>query len=723
MKILQVIGWVAPRYGGSVMAVTESCRRLSSRGHEVEIITTNADGPGVLDVPLGRPVAWAETTTTFHPLVAPRRYLTSPAMLTDLRRRAAAFDVVHINTLYRFHTAAAAATARRAQVPYVIQAHGALDPWHRARRRRAKDLYHFLVEDRAIRGAAAILCTSRKEEASIRALGYTVPTWVVPIGIDVDALRAPAETNSLDRAGIDGGARVITFLGRITAKKGVDLLVESFRLAVDAFPDARLVIAGPDDEGIGQGLAPVIANSGLASRVSFVGAVAGSERLALLQRSDVFVLPSADESFGIAVAEAMAVGCPVVVSPQVAIEDAVRASEAGLVVERVPAAIARAIGMILGHPEAAKAMGEAGKRVVDERFAWPSVVSQLETMYEAVVATGRRRSRRPSVSAAATSAITGPAFVCPVCRGPLQSATHAYACVACGRTYPIVAGIPVLLPDDTLAEHDEIDHLHSGHDHGAGGDAHKGAQAEYFDRAVAEEFEITRPHGTPRLYGFLLRDKIQRATAAIGPHLVGASALTVCGGSGMDAEFLARAGARVVASDISLGAARRTRERARRYGLDITPIVADVEHMPFADGSFDVVLVHDGLHHLERPQLGLAEMARVARRWVSVTEPARAVATSIAVRAGVALEREESGNRVARLSRQEVSDVLLSAGFRPIVAKRYAMYYPHEPGAVFRVLSQRGVFPLARAGWKIGNALIGRHGNKMVVVAEREATE
>ena len=195
--------------------------------------------------------------------------------------------------------------------------------------------------------------------------------------------------------------------------------------------------------------------------------------------------------------------------------------------------------------------------------------------------------------------------------------------------------------------------------------------------------------------------------------------LTVCGGSGMDAEFLAREGARVVASDLSLGAARRTRERARRYGLDITPIVADVERLPFADGTFDLVLVHDGLHHLERPELGLAEMARVARQWVSVTEPARATITAIAVRAGLALDREEAGNAVARLSTSEVVDILRSAGFRPLVAKRYAMYYKHEPGTASRALSRRPIFPLVRASWQVANKLIGWAGNKMVVVAER----
>jgi ubiquinone/menaquinone biosynthesis C-methylase UbiE/uncharacterized protein YbaR (Trm112 family) len=308
---------------------------------------------------------------------------------------------------------------------------------------------------------------------------------------------------------------------------------------------------------------------------------------------------------------------------------------------------------------------------------------------------------------------------CPVCHQPTAAVTSGHDCRACERHYPIVDGIPVLLADLGLSEHDELEHHHAGHQLDRKPEGHKAAQADHFDRSVAEEFEITRPHGTPRLYRFLLREKFRRATAPIRSQLDGASVLTVCGGSGMDAEFLALEGARVVASDLSLGAARRTRERARRYGLDITPIVADVEQLPFADGTFDLVLVHDGLHHLERPELGLAEMARVARQWVSVTEPAQATITAIAVRAGVALDREEAGNAVARLATSEVVDVLRSAGFRPLVAKRYAMYYKHEPGSAFRVLSRWPIFPLARASWQVVNKFIGWAGNKMVVVAER----
>lgn len=391
MRILHVIPWLSPRYGGPAILLPEACAGLAQLGHHVEIVTTNADGPSTLDVPTGRVIDWHGAAATFHPTSVPSRYITSWPMLRDLRRRVRSFDVVHIHYLYRFHGVAAATVARSHGIPYVVQAHGSLDPWHRRHKRRAKDIYHALVEDPIIRGAAAMLCTSHREEQSVRALGYTVPAWVIPIGIDAGQLRMPGAENFDMAIGIATDTLVVTFLGRISAKKGVPLLIDSFRRTAVAFPKAHLMIAGPDDENIGRGLMPVIADAGLADRVSFLGAVAGAQKRALLHRSDVFVLASSDESFGIAVAEAMAVGCPVVVSPEVAIEDVVRASGAGLVVEREPSAIAGAIADILGDPARASAMGAAGRLAVDGQFAWPMVSVQMEAMYDAVIVGARKR--------------------------------------------------------------------------------------------------------------------------------------------------------------------------------------------------------------------------------------------------------------------------------------------------------------------------------------------
>src|SRR2546428_5805248 len=144
-------------------------------------------------------------------------------------------------------------------------------------------------------------------------------------------------------------------------------------------------------------------------------------------------------------------------------------------------------------------------------------------------------------------------LVCPSCRHELSWSQSDGRCNGCGRAYPIEDGIPVLLLDAAASQHDELEHRH-GHEH-------KREQAAFFDREDAAEFEVTRPHGTPALYAWLLAEKFRRSTIALRQLLPGATVLTVCAGSGMDAEYLAVAGARVISSDISLGAARRARQR------------------------------------------------------------------------------------------------------------------------------------------------------------------
>ena len=232
---------------------------------------------------------------------------------------------------------------------------------------------------------------------------------------------------------------------------------------------------------------------------------------------------------------------------------------------------------------------------------------------------------------------------------------------------PAAAGeIPVLLP--------------------GAGDEHRRSQARFFDEVVDPEYEITRPHGAAAFHAWLLGEKFRRATAGLA-GVTFATALTVCGGSGMDAEYLARRGASVVTCDISAGAARRAAERARRYGLDIRSVVADAERLPFVDRSFDLVYVHDGLHHLDDPWAALREMARIASRCVSVSEPAEAALTAAAVRLGLAQEEEAAGNRVRRLRVGDVARELQARGFVVTRAERYAMLYRHEAGPLTRFVS------------------------------------
>ncbi len=304
---------------------------------------------------------------------------------------------------------------------------------------------------------------------------------------------------------------------------------------------------------------------------------------------------------------------------------------------------------------------------------------------------------------------------CPVCQDSELLGLHdllvdgEVTCSRCDATYPVRAGIPILLPPafDASSVHDELDHAHE----------HKQGQADYYDRGVAEEFEITRPAGAPLAYEWLMGEKFRRSVSLLAP-LQDTTVVDACCGSGMDAEFLARQGANVIALDISEGCAARAKERAERHGLDYLVVVGDIEHLPVRSQAADVSYVHDGLHHIVDPMVGIHELARVARRAISINEPSRALVTQIAIRLGLALQREPAGNQVERLSPEHVGKELSQVGFQ-VDSHRYLMYYQHEPGRVMRLMSRPGFQTFYRLAVRLANLAIGRWGNKLQLTAVR----
>lgn len=291
---------------------------------------------------------------------------------------------------------------------------------------------------------------------------------------------------------------------------------------------------------------------------------------------------------------------------------------------------------------------------------------------------------------------------CPTCQGTLDIGDSLVVCEN-GHEFPVDRGVPVLLPPESLTDY-------------------KRQQAvSHDDKApTSQEWEITRPLGGPKFHGWLMEDKYRRAVRGIEDLIPGSVALISCAGSGMDAEMLARDGASVIATDISIGCALRVAERAARNNLPIISVVADAEKLPVADKSVDIAMVHDGLHHLEDPLVGAAELCRAATQAVTITEPAAAGVTNAAMAVGATADYEEdSGNFVGRMDQARTVAALRERGFEPVAPHRYGMFYRHNPKAPSRILSRRRLYPFATRAMALANRVVGRYGNKLAVQARR----
>ena len=184
--------------------------------------------------------------------------------------------------------------------------------------------------------------------------------------------------------------RIVLFLSRLHEKKGLDILASSFGRIAQRFPDTHLVLAGPDD-GMGAQVDEWLRKAGVAHKATRTGMLEGEDKGAALTAASVFVLPSYSENFGIAVLEAMAAGVPVAISDQVNLWREVEMGGAGLVSPCDTNSFTGLLEQLLGDPTAARRMGEAGRKLAREKFTWPRIAIELETLYADVAA---RRSIR-----------------------------------------------------------------------------------------------------------------------------------------------------------------------------------------------------------------------------------------------------------------------------------------------------------------------------------------
>jgi glycosyltransferase involved in cell wall biosynthesis len=337
VRILRTIRSLDPAAGGPPQHVRMITPELARLGVDTEVVTLDPpDAPWLADLPC--PV---------HALGGRGGYGATPALPRWVREHRARFDAAFVHGLWLFNGHGFAVGWRGTGQPYYVLPHGMLDPWFRQAyplKHYKKQLYWWWREARLLHEAAAVLFTAEEERRLARGTfrPYHVREHVIPYGITEPPAPHPAQRAAFAARCPDLGDRpCLLFLGRLHDKKGVDLLLRAYgRFAASPPPSGEpipdLVLAGPFasaayEDTVRRLAAEIGAAGPLAGRIHFPGPLAGDAKWGAFRRAAAFVLPSHQENFGIAVAEALACGLPVLISNKVNIWREIEAAGAGLV--------------------------------------------------------------------------------------------------------------------------------------------------------------------------------------------------------------------------------------------------------------------------------------------------------------------------------------------------------------------------------------------------------
>ncbi len=370
---LEVVSHTDPRYGGLSSAVPRLSQSVAAAGpFDVSLAAFCAPDECF------RPASLDKKHISFWP-TGRRPWLTSRELRRAFQEEVRAVDALHIHGLWEASTAIASRTARALGKPYVVSAHGMLEPWALANKRLKKLVYAHLVEHAVVRNAACLHALTHAEAMQYRAFGATGPIAVIPNAVDVPKELSPElffEAYPALRT-----KRVVLFLGRLHPKKGLDLLAAVWGRVAAEHPEAHLVLAGPDAEGTADKIRTSFAAAGALPSVSLTGMLDSPMKWSALAAAELFVLPSYSEGLSMGALEAMGAGLPVIVTRHCNMPEVTRYG-GGWEVEANPEALATALDSALHQTVIEnRAAGRRGSDLITNRYNSRHVATAMAEVY------------------------------------------------------------------------------------------------------------------------------------------------------------------------------------------------------------------------------------------------------------------------------------------------------------------------------------------------------
>lgn len=363
--IVHVIAGLAPHHGGPSYSVPRLVVALRDAGVDARVMAvrdaTSPDQPFVETYG----ASWKRI-----PLLRAMRL--SPGLKHAIRSTASDGALIHAHGLWQMPTVYAGRLALKSNSPLIVAPRGMLAADALKFSATRKRLFWRLLQGPAFTSADCWHATSHAEAEDIRSFGVRAPIAVVPNGVDLPENSAGAPKKK------DG--RVILYLGRLHPKKGLPGLLRAWAVVAGDLPDWSLILVGPDENGHSAELLKLASNLNL-PRFMISDAVYGIEKADVMAGADLFVLPTLNENFGIAVAEALAAGVPAIVSKG-APWSALAKEECGWWIDHGVEPLIEALRTATNlSPEKRRKMGERGRNWMARDFGWPAIAKEMAEVY------------------------------------------------------------------------------------------------------------------------------------------------------------------------------------------------------------------------------------------------------------------------------------------------------------------------------------------------------
>ena len=329
--------------------------------------------------------SWAAPPRVFKPL-GPSRFGYAPGLIQELRNTKP--DILHVHGLWMYISVASLRWADGTK-PYVVSPHGMLDPWAVNNSPLTKRIAAALYENRHLRGAACLHALNPSEAHALREYGLRSPISVIPNGV-----RLPPDVALPMRAPWAGhlpsDARVLLYIGRLHAKKGLDGLMRAWR-AVKREAQAsgwHLVIAGWDDGGHESHLRSLLTEFDIGKTVHFIGPQFDDAKASSFSNAQAFILPSLSEGLPMTILEAWAYRLPVLMTPKCNLNEGFLAGGA-MRIEGDPDSTAEQLTHLFGMPDGdLRVMGARGRALVEAHYQWPAIARKMIDTYQWALGAG-----------------------------------------------------------------------------------------------------------------------------------------------------------------------------------------------------------------------------------------------------------------------------------------------------------------------------------------------